>query len=218
MHQGLEWIGCYSAICAPIVVGGRAEDALLAVRDAPGRPYAVEDVAFVEAIATRVALGYERVQRVSAAWQTRRRVLESFAARAADPTEDVDAETVTLLLDQAEREDTQVAVALLDVDARHVGCTKAYAALFGEDVTRMVGRHLAMFVEDPIKLHEACERLHENELDMLSVDLHTRTGRRVAFHAATIRRADATKWGVLVVAHTVPELADADVLVDASGG
>jgi hypothetical protein len=51
----------------------------------------------------------------------------------------------------------------------------------------------------------------------LSVDLHTRTGRHVDFHAATIRRADATKWGVLVVAHTVPELAIADVLVEASG-
>ena len=206
MHQGLEWIGCYSSICAPIVVCGRADGALLAIRDAPGRPYTFEDVEFVQDVAARVALGYERVARVSNAWHTRRRVLSAFAQNAAGAVEDADDATVRMLLERARRDDLQAAVALLDVESRHIGCTKPYGELFGEDVTRVVGRHVAMFVDDPVKLHDACERLRENELDMLSVDLHTRTGRRVAFHAATIRRDDATKWGALVVAHAVPEL------------
>jgi excisionase family DNA binding protein len=206
MHQGLEWIGCYSSICAPIVVGGRADGALLAIRDAPGRPYASADVEFVQDVAARIALGYERVARVSNAWHTRRRVLSAFAQNAAPAREDADDATVTMLLERAGRDDLKAAVALLDIESRHIGCTKPYGELFGEDVTRVIGRHVAMFVEDSAKLHDGCERLRENELDMLSVDLRTRAGRPVAFHAATIRRADATKWGVLVVAHAVPEL------------
>jgi PAS domain-containing protein len=144
-------------------------------------------------------------------------VLSAFKSSAV-PAIDEDAETydhapdiIALLLERARRDDSQAAVALLDVESRHLGCTKAYGALFGEDVSRVVGRHLAALVAEPAKLHEACDRLTENELDMLSVDLRTRGKRRVAFHAATVRRADATKWGVLVVAHEVPELADDSV-------
>src|SRR5262249_47701473 len=101
MHQGLEWIGCYSTICAPIVVGGRADGALLAIRDAPGRPYTFDDVEFVEAIASRIAVGYERVARVSNAWHTRRRVLSAFAQHATRSSEDADELTVAVLLDPA---------------------------------------------------------------------------------------------------------------------
>jgi excisionase family DNA binding protein len=216
MHQGLASLGCYSAICAPIMVAGLAEGALLAIRDAPGRPYSSEDVDFVEAVAARVAVGYERVSRFATAWQTRRRVLSAFKSHevpAMDGHEhydDRDPATIAVLLERARRDDSQAAVGLLDVESRHLGCTKAYGALFGEDVSRVVGRHLAALVAEPAKLHEACDRLTENELDMLSVDLRTRGKRRVAFHAATVRRADATKWGVLVVAHEVPELGAGD--------
>jgi excisionase family DNA binding protein len=205
MHQGLEWLGCYSAICAPVIVAGRADGALLAIRDAPGRPYTFEDVDFVEQVAARIAVGLERVSRVALAWHVRRRVLSAFAETPSLAATEPEPETIAALLDRVRRDDSQAAVALLDAEARHLGCTKAYSALFGQDVSHMVGRHLASFVDDPIKLHDACERLNENELDMLSVELSTRgLQRRVAFHAATVRRADATKWGVVVVAHAVP--------------
>jgi excisionase family DNA binding protein len=47
LHENLHLSGCYSAVCAPIGATGT----LLVTRDRPGRPYANDDLALVEAIA-----------------------------------------------------------------------------------------------------------------------------------------------------------------------
>ncbi len=56
LHEHLQLSGCYSAVCAPVGATG----ALLVTRGVPGRPYAHDDLAFVQSIAGRVARADER--------------------------------------------------------------------------------------------------------------------------------------------------------------
>jgi excisionase family DNA binding protein len=205
LHEHLQLFGCYSALCAPFNHTG----ALLVTRDLPGRPYSNDDVALVESIAARVAVSDERARSWRAAWNTRRAAVELLCA----PTFDggcfdalVEAETG----DDADATGGVVddpIVAVLDLDLRHVVCSKAYAVLMGEDATRMTGVTLRSLVRDGGALDEALAPVMVGEIDFRSVELEILAdGTRVALHVAMVRRADATPRGVVLVAHPVPAL------------
>ena len=206
LHESLHLSGCYSAVAAPIAATG----VLLVTRDLPGRPYTAEDVVFIEEIVARVARADERSRFWTAAWKMRRAMVAAFQ----DPT---DASTLVAncfeaLLEAAGPDDGRgapvtEAVAVLDLDLRHVAVSKAYAALLGEDATRLTGVSLRTLVRDGGALDEALGPVLRGEIDFRSVELEVLDDdARVALHLAMVRRADATPRGVVLVAHTVPAL------------
>jgi PAS domain-containing protein len=201
LHENLHLSGCYSAMCAPIGTTG----ALLVTRDLPGRPYGPTDVALVQSIAARVARADERASSWTAAWAMRRRMVAAFAAPSSDgncfddliePAEG----------DAAVREEPMIAV--LDLELRHVACSKSYAALVGEDATRLQGVSLRALVRDDGALDEALSPVLVGEIDYRSVELEVLAEHaRVALHVGMVRRDDVTPRGVVLVAHAVPPLA-----------
>jgi excisionase family DNA binding protein len=195
LHEHLHLSGCYSAMCAPIGATG----ALLVTRDLPGRPYGPADVEFVESIAARVTRADERARSWTAAWEMRRRMVATFATPA------LDGDCFDELLDGAAPDDPMIAV--LDLELRHVACNKAYAALMGEDATRLTGVTLRSLVRDGGALDEALAPVLLGEIDYRSVELEVLADRaRVALHVGMVRRVDATPRGVVLVAHPVPAL------------
>ena len=205
LHEHLQLFGCYSALCAPFNGTG----ALLVTRDLPGRPYSNDDVALVESIAARVGVADERARSWSAAWNMRRAAVELFRR----PT--FDGRCFDALAERAESDDPDAEaeivdepiVAVLDLELRHVVCSKAYAALMGEDATRLTGVSLRSIVRDGGALDEALAPVLCGEIDFRSVELEILDDRaRVALHVAMVRRDDATPRGVVLVAHPVPAL------------
>jgi PAS domain-containing protein len=195
LHEHLHLSGCYSAMCAPIGATG----ALLVTRDLPGGPYGPTDVEFVESIAARVTRADERARSWTAAWEMRRSMVATFATPA------LDGDCFDELLDGAAPDEPMIAV--LDLELRHVACNKAYAALVGEDATRLTGVTLRSLVRDGGALDEALAPVLLGEIDYRSVELEVLAdGARVALHVGMVRRVDATPRGVVLVAHPVPAL------------
>jgi excisionase family DNA binding protein len=208
LHENLHLSGCYSALCAPIGTTG----ALLVTRDHPGRPYTNDDIPFVEAVAARVARADERARCWTAAWELRRAMVVAFSAPTFDGNcfdELVEAAAVGADDDLPAAVVSEPALAVLDLGLRHVAGSKAYAALVGEDATRLGGVSLRSVVRDGAALDDALAPMLLGEIDFRSVELEVLTGgARVALHAAMVRRADATPRGVVVVAHLVPSAAN----------
>ncbi len=194
LHEHLHLSGCYSAMCAPIGDTG----VLFVTRDLPGRPYTSDDVALVESIVSRVTRADERAKSWAGAWEMRRAMVGLFeAAPAGSNCFDTLAESVSI----------EPVVAVLDLDLRHVACTKAYAALVGEDVTDLDGVSLRSLVRDGSALDVALAPVLLGEIDFRSVELEVLADHaRVALHLAMVRRDDATPRGVVLVAHPVPAL------------
>jgi excisionase family DNA binding protein len=200
LHEHLRVTGCFSALVAPV---GRTA-ALLVTRDLPGRPYTNDDVAFVAAIAARVARADERVRCWTGAWELRRAMVDVFEAPTFDGScfEALPASATATGIPPAEP-----VVAVLDLELRHVACSKPYAALLGEEATQLVGVSLRSLVRDGGALDEALAPVLLGEIDFRSVELDVVTDdARVALHVAMVRRQDATPRGVVVVAHSVPAL------------
>jgi PAS domain-containing protein len=200
LHEHLRVTGCFSALVAPV---GRTA-ALLVTRDLPGRPYTNDDVAFVAAIAARVARADERVRCWTGAWELRRAMVDVFEAPTFDGScfEALPASATATGIPPAEP-----VVAVLDLELRHVACSKPYAALLGEEATQLVGVSLRSLVRDGGALDEALAPVLLGEIDFRSVELDVVTDdARLALHVAMVRRQDATPRGVVVVAHSVPAL------------
>jgi hypothetical protein len=99
-------------------------------------------------------------------------------------------------------------VAVLDMDLQHVAVTKEYAALVGDDASRLSGVPLRSLVSDESAFDEALAPVLRGEIDFRSVELDVLANRsRVALHVAVVRHPDATPRGVVLVAHSVPALA-----------
>ena len=99
--------------------------------------------------------------------------------------------------------------AVLDLELRHVACSKAYAALVGEDATRLTGVTLRSIVRDGGALDEALAPVLLGEIDFRSVELEVagRSGRGWRCTLAMVRRARRDARGAsCVVAHPVPAL------------
>ena len=206
LHEHLNALGCYSLISVPI----GADGALLATRDLPGRPYTHDDVAFLEAIASRVQLGLVRAERGARSRNTRRTVLSALTV--AVHLDDLPVTAVSLhdQLDAAVGDDPEACVGVLDLDLRHRACTKAYSVLLGEDTNVIECTPLALYVRARAALDEITDPVLRGELDFCGGDLALTGGRgRVSLHVAMLRRRDATPWGLVVVAHPVAELTTA---------
>lgn len=194
LHESLQLSGCYSALCAPFGIDG----VLLVTRDLPGRPYTSDDVALVESITSRLTVADERARSWSAAWDIRRALVTALGTDALEGN-------CFAHVFEALAEEPMVAV--LDLELQHVTATKAYAALVGEDVTRLAGLSLRALVPDGGALDEALAPVMLGEIDFRSVELDVIADQaRVALHVAMVRRPDATPRGVVVVAHPVPVL------------
>lgn len=206
-HQYLVKGSCFSLISVPVAADGRLDGVLLLMRDEPGRPFERPDVEFVEAVATRMSRAIGRAEACRAAWDVRDRVVAGVASMV-EHHERVD------MMSRATLDDTLAAVvagdpeapvAVLDLELRHMSCTKPYAALLGHDPTDVLCTQLAAFLHDEQPLHEAFERVLTSELDFRSVEVIPITGPApVLLHVAMARRADATPWGIVVAAQIVP--------------
>jgi excisionase family DNA binding protein len=191
LHEHLQLSGCYSAMSAPIGDTG----ALLVTRDLPGRPYTNDDVTFFGAIAARITRADERVRSWTGAWEMRRSMVALLSAPTFDGS----------CFDSLASSDPIVAV--LDLELRHVACSKGYATLVGEDAERLTGMPLHSIVRDGGALDDALAPVLAGEIDFRSVELEVLAdGARVALHVAMVRREDASPRGVVLVAHPVPAL------------
>jgi excisionase family DNA binding protein len=207
LHELLQSVGCYSLICAPVLVDHKVEGSLLVVRNAPGRPYERDDVAFVEAIAARVARAHERAQRGNAAWAIRRRVIDSISGAVEEhaTVETVSRETLDEILEWAVADDPDRFVALLDLDLRHLACSKPYAELLSQDPRFVRGAELSSLVAETEPVAASFSRLLSGEVDFRTVRIDPIAAPTpLTLHAAMVRRVDATPWCVVVVAHTSP--------------
>jgi excisionase family DNA binding protein len=209
LHEYLIGAGCYSLIAVPIGTDERTDGALLVVRDAPGRPYEREDVAFVAALGTRVSLAHARSAHAYVAKESRRRLVEAVAGFAPDDAraDSVPRSTFNDLLDSVAAEDPQALVAVLDLDMRHLACTKEYAALFGLDQTRVKTLSLGALLGNSDLLDSSFDGMLVGELDFRTIDIEPEgVASPLTLHAAMIRGADATPWCILIVANPVPQL------------
>jgi GAF domain-containing protein len=213
LHELLQSVGCYSLICAPVLVEHKVEGSLLVVRNAPGRPYERDDVAFVEAIAARVARAHERARRGNAAWAVRRRVIDSIsgAVEQHETVATVSHESLDEILEWAVADDPDRFVALLDLDLRHLACSKPYAELLSQDPKFVRGAELSSLVAEAEPVQASFSRLLNGEVDFRTVRIDPIAAPTpLTLHAAMVRRADATPWCVVVVAHTSPPAVCAD--------
>ncbi len=201
-HEYLVKGSCFSVICVP-VFGDDAVGALFLMRDEAGRPYAPDDVVFAEAVATRIALARTQAARQQSAWNVRRRVVESLSEAARDH-ESVDDLGCALdkFLEWSVGDDTQAAVAVLDLELRQRVCTKAYAELLGRDPASVRGALLPNLVADADRLYRGLERLLTSEVDFRTFEIDARaTAAPVMLHCAMARRPDATPWAIVISAH-----------------
>jgi len=113
------------------------------------------------------------------------------------------------LLQAAVADDAEAAVALLDLDLRHLVCTKAYWVLVGDDPAAVLGAPLLSSVAGSHveALNGAFEHVLRGELDFRSVE--TELGPNAvpaALYVAMVRRRDARPWALVAVAHPLPAL------------
>lgn len=191
--------GCFSLVCVPIGVDG----ALLVERDVPGKPYDRADLGFVEAVAARVAGAHARARAHRSAVCVRRRAAHAanLAARANARLSDLAGTALDALLGGAVADDPQAPIALVDLDGRHVACSKAYAAALGDDASGVPGRALAELVRGPDAVRAALASLLVGELDVRTVAVEPRAaGAGTTLHLAMVRRPDAAPWCFVAVA------------------
>jgi excisionase family DNA binding protein len=202
LHEYLDALGCYILISVPI----GTEGALLATRDLPGRPYSQQDVVLMESVAARVLFGTARAERGAYARDTRRRVVRALTASTDRDGTPPDAAVLDELLGCALEHDPQAVVAVLDLDLRHLVCTKAYGELLGEDRRSVLCTPLSLYVHERAGLDDLLDPLRCGELDYRGriVGLAGHRG-RIALHVAMLRTPDATPWGFVVVAHAAAE-------------
>jgi len=206
-HETLMHAGCFSAIGVPIGTQG----VLFATRNLPGNPYTHDDLAFLDAVAARVGHAMARARR---GWMSReiRRSVVRLMHEHAEHTESVEMlprARLDALLQAAVADDAEAAVALLDLDLRHLVCTKAYWVLVGDDPAAVLGAPLLSSVAGSHveALNGAFEHVLRGELDFRSVE--TELGPNAvpaALYVAMVRRRDARPWALVAVAHPLPAL------------
>jgi excisionase family DNA binding protein len=209
LHEFLLGGGCYSLITVPIGTDERIDGALMAVRDGPGRPYEREDIEFVSALGARISLAHARAAHSVTAKDARRRVVDTVRAFLSEyeHMDTVSRSALDELLESVAGDDPESRVAVLDLDLRHLGCTKAYANQLGQDRTRVVTAALGTLVADPPPLYRSFDEVLVGELDFRTVDIQPVAATSpVTLHAAMIRGVDATPWCIVVVATPVPQL------------
>jgi PAS domain-containing protein len=209
LHEFLLGGGCYSLITVPIGTDERVDGALIVVRDGPGRPYERDDVAFVASLGARISLAHARAANSVAAKETRRRLVNTVATFLSDYElmETVSRSALDELLESVAADDPEALIAVLDLELRHLGCTKAYAAQLGQDQTRVVTASLGALVGDAEQLQGNFGEVLGGELDFRTVDIQPAAAPMpMTLHAAMIRGVDATPWCIVIVANPVPQL------------
>lgn len=209
LHEFLLRGGCYSLITVPIATDERIDGALIVVRDGPGRPYAREDVAFVSALGARISVGKARAARSSTAKDARRRLVDAIEMFLSEyeHMSTVCRPALDELLESVAAEDPECRAAVLDLELRHLCCTKAYATQLGHDRTRVVGAGLETLVADVANVRGGFGEVLVGELDFRTVDIRPgASASPTTLHAAMIRGADATPWCIVVVATPVSQL------------
>ncbi len=209
LHEFLLGGGCYSLITVPIGTDERIDGALMAVRDGPGRPYEREDIDFVSALGARISLAHARAAHSVTAKDARQRLVDTVRSFLSEyeRMETVSRSALDELLESVAGDDPESRVAVLDLDLRHLGCTKAYANQLGQDRTRVVTAALGTLVADALPLSRSFDEVLVGELDFRTVDIQpVAAASPVTLHAAMIRGADATPWCIVVVATPVPQL------------
>jgi hypothetical protein len=209
LHEFLLGGGCYSLITVPIGTDERIDGALMAVRDGPGRPYEREDIDFVSALGARISLAHARAAHSVTAKDARQRLVDTVRSFLSEyeHMDTVSRSALDELLESVAGDDPESRVAILDLDLRHLGCTKAYANQLGEDRTRVVTAALGTLVADALPLSRSFDEVLVGELDFRTVDIQpVAAASPVTLHAAMIRGADATPWCIVVVATPVPQL------------
>ncbi len=209
LHEFLLGGGCYSLITVPIGTEERVDGALIVVRDGPGRPYERDDVAFVSALGARISLAHARAANSVTAMAARRRLVETVATFLSEyeHMDTVSRSALDELLDAVAADDPEALVAVLDLDLRHLACTKAYATQFGQDQTSLVSASLGALVRDAEQLRDNFGEVLVGELDFRTVDIQPIAAQApVTLRAAMIRGADATPWCIVAVANPVPQL------------
>jgi excisionase family DNA binding protein len=202
-HQSLATAGCYSAVSAPIVGSGTVRGAVLVSRDAPGRPYTVEDRDFVVAVAARVGAAIAQAERGHAAWALRGRL----AAELADWVGDGGFYRAREWLIDELADDEPVAVVGLDRNVE--GATTAFAEHFGSTASDLKEQSVCDLVDPADAMQDTFERLREGEFDYCTLVTKPALGAYppVVLDGAIVRLRDATPCCVLYVAHAVPEVA-----------
>jgi excisionase family DNA binding protein len=197
VQQHLGVSGCYSALSVPIVVEGHPVAALVASRDTPLNPYTREDLDFVRELARRVEIAYASAARGRRAWELREHVVGALQSTGADADEAV-LRAVTGPDD---------AVAVLDLELRHVVVTDAYTALLGSDRESLLSTALAPCANNADEVRDCLARLLFGELDFCEMSFapDAGAGRGLILHAAMVREADATPRCVVVVAQPAPK-------------
>jgi excisionase family DNA binding protein len=209
LHEFLLGGGCYSLITVPIGTDERIDGALMAVRDGPGRPYEREDIDFVSALGARISLAHARAAHSVTAKDARQRLVDTVRSFLSEyeHMDTVSRSALDELLESVAGDDPESRVAVLDLDLRHLGCTKAYANQLGQDRTRVVTAALGTLVADALPLSRSFDEVLVGELDFRTVDIQpVAAASPVTLHAAMIRGADATPWCIVVVATPVPQL------------
>jgi hypothetical protein len=209
-HEHLVNGACFSLICVPVGIGDHTEGAFLLARDQPGAPYEHDDVAFAEALASRVARARLVARRYQAAWSAREHVVDVVTAAAVEHerAEDLSRPALHELLDWACAGDPEAVVAFLDLDLCHLVCSKAYAMVFGQVPTLLTAMPLAAFVDDNETIPFKFEKVLSGELDYRTIEVRPlAVPSPMMLHCAMIRRPDATPWCIAVVGHLVPRAA-----------
>ncbi|GIU88274.1 MAG: hypothetical protein KatS3mg009_2789 [Acidimicrobiia bacterium] len=201
-HQFLTVLGFYSAISVPLPLRDGHAGLVFAARDAPGRPYTLDDLALVEQVVARIALAARRAEQGRASWATRADLVRSLRERAAGGT--LGARGEALVASVADDE----AAVVVGPDRLVRAASKGFATLLETSVADLDGADLAKcFLRDPA-LPAVFDRMLAGELDYCSlVATVPRVRRRVDLHGGIVRLADATPACVVFAAHERPELA-----------
>jgi hypothetical protein len=110
------------------------------------------------------------------------------------------------LFDWAVAEDPQMLVAVLDLDLQHLVCTKAYATLLCNDVMCERDVVLGALVTDAPRMRASFETVLSGEIDFRTVVVTpVSSAGPIVLYAAMVRRADATPWCIVAVAHHIPQ-------------
>ena len=98
-------------------------------------------------------------------------------------------------------------LAVLDLDLRHVACSKAYAELMGEDASRLTGMSLRSLVATAARSTRRSRRCcSARSISAAWSSTSSAEQARVALHLAMVRRDRRDPRGVVLVAHAVPAL------------
>jgi excisionase family DNA binding protein len=206
LHEHLLHGGCFSLIGVPVSTGEELDGTFAVVRDRPGRPYDHDDVEFAQALADHVGRAHARSARYRVAALARKQAVSAVGAAA---VEHANVQTLSRaeldeLLEWGVAENPQAPVALLDLELRHLTCSKPYVEMLGRAPHLLHGVPLTQFV-DEAKLLEGLHNVLDDKLDYRTVQVRTADAARpFLLHAAMVRRPDATPWCVVVVADATP--------------